>query len=408
MAAEKFINYLVKNWLTEELWQSWSQFGRLKAAKITGVPLKGIAPTTNHLEAFNGVLKKKYIRGYQHKGYRIRFDLLIHLLVTRIIPSIYARRKATREYFTWLSQRFEKEAGGANLVSSHCRLPLEPTPVVTWWIKESDLRAETILEIKFIVSKGRIAHVKWKDPFTITATCASSLAHTNIEGHRRFHMELNCYGLASCLCPFNQNGKGACKHLWAFRLLLPQFHPTFIFYFPSNQSEAIGIFNHFKSLEAQGKGNNIEPPPNCQLSEAATDVNAIIEEARIDMGPSSSSEAENSSNTDDSSDLGATEESPTMPLLPSFVYTSSSSEAALRQQRQNKLDQKLSFILPHLHDLHLLLKDFDHVPTKAEFTELDSIITQIRSQTSRLLLNEMKVGLLAIYFHHDFTVLLLC
>ncbi|KIJ48273.1 hypothetical protein M422DRAFT_248076 [Sphaerobolus stellatus SS14] len=87
----EYLDYLVKTWFPEELWCSWSQNGRNKAAKILGVPLQHVAPTTNHLEAFNGILKRKYIRRFQKGGRRIHFDLLIFWLGTKILPGIFTQ-----------------------------------------------------------------------------------------------------------------------------------------------------------------------------------------------------------------------------------------------------------------------------------------------------------------------------
>lgn len=64
-AAQKGIQhlrYLSSYWLTFDLWASWSEFGRHSAAKILGCALNGVLPTTNHLESFNGILKRKHLR----------------------------------------------------------------------------------------------------------------------------------------------------------------------------------------------------------------------------------------------------------------------------------------------------------------------------------------------------------
>ena len=55
-------DYLLGYWCTESLWCSWSDYGRIAAARILNCPLDGVLPTTNHLESFNGVLKRKHLR----------------------------------------------------------------------------------------------------------------------------------------------------------------------------------------------------------------------------------------------------------------------------------------------------------------------------------------------------------
>ncbi|KAJ3729620.1 hypothetical protein C8R42DRAFT_560734, partial [Lentinula raphanica] len=60
-AGLEHLHYLDHFWLKLSLWQSWSEWGRLAAAAVIEIPVEGIIPTTNHLESFNMVLKKKYI-----------------------------------------------------------------------------------------------------------------------------------------------------------------------------------------------------------------------------------------------------------------------------------------------------------------------------------------------------------
>lgn len=50
-SAVEHLDYLENYWLQESLWQSWSQYGRLEAAKRLGCEVSGVLPTTNHLES---------------------------------------------------------------------------------------------------------------------------------------------------------------------------------------------------------------------------------------------------------------------------------------------------------------------------------------------------------------------
>jgi len=81
------------------------------AAQILQKLVHLIAPTTNHLEAFNGILKWKYICCFQKNGRSICFDLLIYLLGTQIIPGIFQQHTAEQTYYNWLSTWFSKQAG---------------------------------------------------------------------------------------------------------------------------------------------------------------------------------------------------------------------------------------------------------------------------------------------------------
>jgi len=75
---------------------SWSDYGHQIAAKILNCPLDGVLPTTNHLESFNGVLKRKHLHRWQRRGRRLRVDVLLRLLATKILPTIFEQRAAER------------------------------------------------------------------------------------------------------------------------------------------------------------------------------------------------------------------------------------------------------------------------------------------------------------------------
>ncbi|KAJ3852339.1 hypothetical protein EV368DRAFT_6407, partial [Lentinula lateritia] len=100
-AGLEHIRYLQNYWMSRPLWESWSECGCLAAAARIGIPIEGIIPTTNHLESFNAVLKQKYLPRYLRSGHRLRFDALILLLITQILPQFYHRRNAQREYRSW-------------------------------------------------------------------------------------------------------------------------------------------------------------------------------------------------------------------------------------------------------------------------------------------------------------------
>ncbi|EPS94902.1 hypothetical protein FOMPIDRAFT_1095422, partial [Fomitopsis schrenkii] len=57
----KHLEYLTNYWTTENLWSSWSNHGRAIAAGILHCAIEGVLPTTNHLEAFNRVLKRDHL-----------------------------------------------------------------------------------------------------------------------------------------------------------------------------------------------------------------------------------------------------------------------------------------------------------------------------------------------------------
>ena len=52
-----FLDYMLAMWMPEALWQGWSRKGRTIAAALLRILIKGVLPTTNHLESFNSLLK---------------------------------------------------------------------------------------------------------------------------------------------------------------------------------------------------------------------------------------------------------------------------------------------------------------------------------------------------------------
>ncbi|KAJ7769549.1 hypothetical protein DFH07DRAFT_735996, partial [Mycena maculata] len=59
--ALEHLDYLRDYWTTDNLWKSWSDYGRKVAASLLGCDMDGVIPTTNHLESFNGILKRKHL-----------------------------------------------------------------------------------------------------------------------------------------------------------------------------------------------------------------------------------------------------------------------------------------------------------------------------------------------------------
>ncbi|KAF6749683.1 hypothetical protein DFP72DRAFT_1048718 [Ephemerocybe angulata] len=89
-AGIHFLNYLHSYLSVEDYWRSWSPAGAKLAADRLGVPFSAVARTTNHLESFNGRLKNKFFKGYEHSGRLPRIDLWVLILVTRVLPEFFA------------------------------------------------------------------------------------------------------------------------------------------------------------------------------------------------------------------------------------------------------------------------------------------------------------------------------
>jgi len=108
---------------------------------ILNIPVQGVIPTTNHLEAFNCLLKRKHIHQWQRAGKRLRIDLLIFLLITQILPGIFHHRKLQDEYNSWLRTRFLSEAGGIDLLAKRSAsltlASIDEKPLLAWWPLEN-------------------------------------------------------------------------------------------------------------------------------------------------------------------------------------------------------------------------------------------------------------------------------
>ncbi|KAF8581547.1 hypothetical protein K439DRAFT_1618968 [Ramaria rubella] len=138
-AGLSFLKYLMETWLLVSLWLGWSQQGCMQASQILWIPVEGVIPTTNHLEAFNGVLKHKYIPQWPHGGKRLRLDLFVYLLIMQILPGMFALRSTQDEYYSWMTERFWADARGVDLVAAcqklapAAQLPPAPQLPVAWW-----------------------------------------------------------------------------------------------------------------------------------------------------------------------------------------------------------------------------------------------------------------------------------
>ncbi|KAJ6540045.1 hypothetical protein DFH09DRAFT_847488, partial [Mycena vulgaris] len=93
----RHVRYFTEYWTTDNLWKSRSNYGRKVAAALLGCHMDRVIPTTNHLEWFNGVLKRKHLRRWQNGSRRLRVDVLIQILVIHVLPSIFQDRRFYRE-----------------------------------------------------------------------------------------------------------------------------------------------------------------------------------------------------------------------------------------------------------------------------------------------------------------------
>lgn len=231
--------------MTVPLWESWSEFGRIRASSVLKIPVDGVIPTTNHLESFNAILKRKHLAAHLHSGHRLRFDVLIHLLITQVLPDIFKHRKAQADYNNWLALRFREQAGGIDLVEAHkCeaneRNARKKVPVC-WWANHANRDSAA----KEIISSRRIK-ISHPNGDEYTATCTATHVPGAKDHFLDYDLHCNRNGDAACSCPDFQIHGGACKHLRALRLAIEhwisqQFERPFHFPISREEAESLAV-----------------------------------------------------------------------------------------------------------------------------------------------------------------------
>jgi hypothetical protein len=290
-AGIEFLGYIKTTWMPEALWQGWSQKGRVVAAMLLNIPIEGVLPTTNHLESFNCLLKRRYIPRWQRSGARLRFDFLIHILITKILPEIFAVRRSQQLYSTWLSARFRQSAGGSNLGECVSTTGEAANSTRLYWYAGNQQRDE---EAEAIYRLRRIYNLQLPNTDLVEATCAAASASLQDPHHPRYSLWMHRAGLAFCTCPDFAFRGGACKHLRALRMIVNSWvvqRLVYPFYHPSSLEDARQVF--FSLLFPPSPGYAITPSLLTNLS-ALRQVAAQEASSDVLSEPSEPSDPENS------------------------------------------------------------------------------------------------------------------
>ncbi|KAJ8078160.1 hypothetical protein PM082_000366 [Marasmius tenuissimus] len=354
------IKYLNANWMSLEMWQSWSERGRIAAAAMIGVSVEGVVPTTNHLESLNGVLKKKHIKAWMHSGHRLRFDFLIYIVVMKILPAIYSSYNIQKNYSQWLTARFSHSSGGVNLVEAQRLARADQIAAKKtaskrcWWTPDASRDQEASL----IVHGQRIS-VGRADVNTFQATCLSSRVSTVGTTYSIF---LSRSGAGECSCLDFQSRGGACKHLRALRILIDSWVAQGLekppFYYPSCLEDA-------KPCEF------LHPPPNIDLNTAEL-LPTIIAQAQSIGGDSTTLSLDEPDELDDKDGDDCVEEREREDLesnnseesaSPLCLTTIPASQAeGIRQQLSIRIKHEVKQVLPRLHGLLTNVSELSDIP----------------------------------------------
>ncbi|KAF8581533.1 hypothetical protein K439DRAFT_1618973 [Ramaria rubella] len=401
-AGLNFLKYLRDTWMPVSLWNGWSQKGRIDASQVLQTSIEGVIPTTNHLEAFDGLLKRKYISQWQRGGNCLRLDLFVYLLIMDIVPSMFSVQRKQESYYSWLCERFRVQAGGADLVATHhcAHVSAPPLPKLTipvvWWSTEGDEKHHD--EANYIVTHERMSGVRWIDIYTIEGTCASSTADIQASGHKRYNLRLSVYGWGYCSCPYFTSNNSACKHLWALRLIIPKLVLTkqippasYTFHFPATEIEAREVYASCFGLPSSLHTPEIPPVPETSsscpgfklsqsnipstldgdLPTALPEFDAVADRSKmwllntaediLDVEENGSLESGSGSDSDDENDC---------------VDMASRNREGIELQLQCKVDHLTRTVLPPLHGLVLALDDGGHSRGQPQVGQFSTLSTR--------------------------------
>ncbi|KAJ3966392.1 hypothetical protein EV361DRAFT_1013910 [Lentinula raphanica] len=327
------------------------------------------------------VLKKKYIQHHLHSGHRLRFDLLIILLITEILPKVYSRRRAMRDHTSWLDARFFEGAGGQNLSELQQKLAASKQEQarieqsICWWSTDinRDQRAQEILVLQRLHSFASGA-----PPYTFTAICSSSHPNTS------HSLKLGQTGEGSCTCRDFYNKGGACKHLRAFHLIIDGWASRGLcnpFYYPSSLSSAREIKQ--KALtDSTGQATQAIPPAILlkeDVLEQWVNLQALAQDRTIFGGPN-----EDQEETLVHSGLDEEEEQSQV-----SGYHVSDLGNLFHEQRDavdvqigHRITQEVVSLIPRLRGLETLMLDATALTKSPQLLEFDKLLQSITSRIS--------------------------
>ncbi|EIM87406.1 uncharacterized protein STEHIDRAFT_156377 [Stereum hirsutum FP-91666 SS1] len=280
--GEKHLTYLMDYWVKKEtVWKSWSKHGCKVAAQLLGCTFDFVLPTTNHLERFNGLLKNKHLKRWQRNNRRLRLDVLIHLLITRVLPGIFKQRtlqgKQRRGWDDLLHA-----AGGAGLILRRKTASAKTSPPsITYIIPDAnrDAAATTIF------AQRQIGDPKLENNNKLTLTCHSSAAFEGDDRSESYTVTLEFDGAGSCSCPDFFHRGGACKHIRAAMLYLTALREsgrnTPSITLPTSVEGARALQAARFSTNVQARAAEEEPSSSSPIDDAARLVEDVLKEGDV-------------------------------------------------------------------------------------------------------------------------------
>ena len=274
----------------------------MKASAVLKRPINEVVPTTNHLEAFNDVLKRKHLRRWHNNGHKLRLDVLVHILVFHALPSIFRQRGIEdRESQRQVALLRKLPGGNTFLQAQEASEPSTTQPVAYWTADdERNLAARTLIEHKQISVPS---HDEIKNAWTFT--CYSSFAVEAEAAPLTYSIEFYPDGFATCSCLDFQNRGGACKHMRAAigrtAVLSSAGIKVPSLWLPSTEEQARQICARRLTLPPPPL-----PPVIDSLSQSVVLVDEFIKDSTLNTSPEVTVSAQSLNNTDqdDSEDDG--------------------------------------------------------------------------------------------------------
>ncbi|KIJ28413.1 hypothetical protein M422DRAFT_270272 [Sphaerobolus stellatus SS14] len=213
------LQYLNDYWMNEDLWWSWSDFGCRAAAHLLSCNFEGVIPTTNHLESFNGVLEHKHLVCWQKGGRRLCVDILIHILATKVLLSIFEQCHFKNQEEEHWKQHICELLGGEALLKSGTGIGMTPTLTVAYISQDvsRDAAAADLLNRNFI-------SLPTFHEGGVMFNCYSSLKTQYEVQHLVYGVCLGYNGLVKCSCQDYTTRLNVCKHIHASLLKLDALH----------------------------------------------------------------------------------------------------------------------------------------------------------------------------------------
>ncbi|GAA6000017.1 hypothetical protein JCM5350_000275, partial [Sporobolomyces pararoseus] len=253
-AARSFISYFTKTWMGPAMWNSYSDASIRVAAEYLGTRVEDVLTTTNHLESLNNVVKNKWLKRWKRGGRRMRLDLFVLLLVTRIAPNLANERTKRANLFDM------KKSLCPHLLST---TPAPPPSVLRFAFDDGNASKEVLVKAWASFCDDGLRQPRFL-PDLVAFDCWSStkdvLGEAAPRYQVRFALASNRFldvppGLApsisSCSCrTFNKGPSPFCSHIGAalywFKYRWQKGTPLL----PSNQTELEGWLSkgHFPSL----------------------------------------------------------------------------------------------------------------------------------------------------------------